>query len=330
MSMFARGANLGPKNDHNLAGQMTMPASVRQSILWTIVAVFLAGNLVLPAFLWNRRVPAPIVSAGVGALVAEPMLMAVWLGLARQEVKQRLALALGLGLIGSLTYALGTFLSGERLTIAVYMLFVVSGLGATILASGLFRAHRFLLGVLIAESELASDSSGWRHRPDAAPCKISPFDEPSSSTPEIPELISAAAPSSRELQFGVGYLIAMTSAVAIVFALLRGLAAFPGPSWPVLFLFGWTFFVYSALATLVTVASVLTTRRRQALRVAAVAYTLFAPLATVPIIGSWQDALDHPMVLANLYAFAVALALTLAIVASVLRRQGYPLRHGWL
>ena len=283
-----------------------MRLTVRQSVLCAIIGTFLLGNFLLAAALWSTTSWELLVVAADGTLVAEPMLLAMWLGLARQPVGWRLTATLALSLVGTLAFIAGIALSRDMLRFDICVLFLTTGIGATVLGGGFFRAHRFLVGVLTTDREPSQAEDASRAGARAEP------------------------PSSRELQFGVGYILAMTSAIAIVISLLRWLVTFTEIHWGMVLLFGWTFFVYSMVAALVTLASVLAAKRRRTHVLLVIAYTLLAPLAAIFVVGVWEQGQLGFEQFINLYAYALSLAATLALVAYILRRLGYRLRGGRL
>lgn len=283
-----------------------MPLFARPIVLGLLVGIFLIGDVGVAALLWRARSMDLLIFAAAGALVAQPMLLALWLGLARQSIVRRLTATLGLSVVGALSYSGGTVLSGDKIGWDAYLLFLIAGVGATVLGGGFFRAHRFLMGVLAtdAQSSQLEDVSQEGSRDDS--------------------------PSSHEMQFGVGYILAMTGAVAILVSLLRWLASFTQAQWPVVMLFGWTFLVYAVLAALVTAVSVLKPIPRRISSLLAISYTLLAPLLALWVIEVGDKRAIGPAQVVNLYAFTLSLTATLALVACILRSLGYRLRGGWL
>lgn len=306
-----------------------MTASVRQSMHWKIVTIFLVGDVLVTALLVNGGGPdmAPLYCAALGGLVAQPMLLGFWLGLARGPAVDRLAMTLGAAAAGATCFSIGLFSGVGAFPAGVFGLFVVAALGATSLAGGLFRAHRFLLGVLTAPLGNAQAQSAPAVA-EADEARLLPANSRDAGPSQAER--SEALRTARELQFGVGYIVAMTSLIAILIAAVRWIGStIPGLQWAIVLGFGVTFLVYSTLAAFLIMPSILGERRRNLLAMAAVLYTLLAPPVALRIVSIWgmrAVRLEHVV---NVYVYAIALALALGLVAQALHRQGYRLRHGW-
>jgi hypothetical protein len=289
-----------------------MADPVRQSVHYWLIGFFLAGNLLLPAVLW-RWVDGLVEMLGfaaTGVLTAEPLLLGLWLGLARPSIAKRLVVSVGLSFAAASAYVLGILLV-DRLGPEICALLMSTGVGATVLAGGLYRSQRYLCGVLEHESPQS---------PQPAALESQATDSPPTDSP-----------AADELQFGVGYLIVMTSALALMISVLRWISSLSrDPSWHEIFIMGWTFFFYSGLAVLLSAVSVLAQHPRRWLRGLSVAYAFFAPLLMMPVINTWGlSSTDYPPLL-NLYAYTLSLMLTAVAVACIARSQGYRLRHGRL
>jgi hypothetical protein len=304
-----------------------MSSTVRQSIQWAIVGLFLVGDFALAAAFWRPFANLVVALAATGALVAEPMLLGLWFGFARQPLMRRLLITVGLSSIGATLYYLGVWLvdsnmqSDFSLAASIYLLFLAGGVGSTVLGGIVFRAHRSIAGVLTIDEELSG-----------AHCAAPMQDGALLDGAVQGEPARESSASSRDLQFGVGYIVALTSVIAIMITIQRFITATSEvPSWSIVFLFGWTFFVYAVLAALLIATSILTTRRRRFLGWLAIAYTLLGPLATLPILGARGSLAgirsEHVL---NLYGFALGLSGTLAVVVFILRGLGYRLRYGRL